>query len=544
MRHSKASAISVGLFLGMASKCLADTTAYQPCPLLRAYYLSPSIDKTSDAVKSFTNEFASLFDKLIDAGGSDDFGKITPNTTSFSVVFFSGSESLEADPVFFEYHHTASEAPKDSNLNSDTAFPLGTLSQLFTVYAWLIEIGDGHWGTSITQFLPELKSAVSTGFSVNWEEITIGSLAGHMSGLARESFACRISETCSRADFIEKFATQSPLFLPDTTPVISNAAFQILALALESHRSSNGNATFGEIISTCMFEPLNMTNSRMLSSIMNEEIFAQALNISAVGEPGALSVVSTASDLARAGHAMLSSRLVSKAVTRRWLQPVADTSNLRNSVGRPWEIYHAGQYANSSILDVYTKSGLIGHYASYFGLAPDFNVGFAILAHDTEAAHGPDLNVYADIASLAIVQLQKLAAAEMKARYVGMFEGPAGSATFNVSKDGPGLVVTSLKQGEVDLRNEIAIAAGIKTDDLDFRLYPSNIATETQQQFIAVFQDKSAPVDMGTPTCITWQDVGALGSGVDIRVLFSMDGSGRASNVTLASGSLTLSRSE
>lgn len=84
----------------------------------------------------------------------------------------------------------------------------------------------------------------------------------------------------------------------------------------------------------------------------------------------------------------------------------------------------------------------------------------------------------------------------------------------------------------------------MELDDRDFRLYPSNVATEIQHQFIAGFQDKSAPVDMDIPTCITWQDVGALGPGVvDVLFVFSMDGSGRASNVTLASGSLTLSRS-
>ncbi|KAI8295071.1 hypothetical protein K4K56_000194 [Colletotrichum sp. SAR 10_98] len=284
-----------------------------------------------------------------------------------------------------------------------------------------------------------------------------------------------------------------------------------------------------------------MTNSGLLAQ--HKKVFADGLNTSAIGEPGALSIISTASDLARAGHSMLSSRLIPKATTRRWLQPIADTSNLRNGVGRPWEIYHAGQYANSSILDVYTKTGLIGHYASYFGLAPDFNTGFAILAHDTGAARGPDLNVYADIVSLAIVQLQQLAAAEAKARYVGSFDGPAGSASFNISSDGPGLIVTSLKKGDVDLRNEIAASAGIKLENLDLRLYSSNVMTEAQHQFVAVFQDKSAPVDMGTPTCITWQDVGSLGSAVDVQFVFDMANTGKASKVTFGGGSIALLRS-
>ncbi|KAK6223854.1 beta-lactamase family protein [Colletotrichum tabaci] len=538
MRQTLPLASAVAL-ISLTPTAVADTPPYQPCPLLRAYYPAPTISKEAETVKSFAADFTSLFDHLIESNGSEDFGAITPDTTSFSVVLFSGSESIDDDPIFFEYHYTAPNAPKNSTVDVNTIFPLGTLTQLFTVYSWLVEVGDGHWDTPITVFLPELNHASAADLAVEWDDITVGALAGHMSGLARDSHACILSQPCSRADFIRNVSGQAPLFLPDTTPVISNAAFQLLVLALEAH---NGNRTFEQVLSNGVFEPLRMTNSGLLTLVKNTQIFAQDLNGSAIGEPGALSMLSTAADLARAGHAMLSSRLISPAATRRWLQPVADTSNLRNAVGRPWEIYHAGRQANSSIVDVFTKTGSIGHYASYFGLAPDLDAGFAILAHDTEAARGPDLNAYADIVSLAVAQLQELAAAEMAARYAGTFVGPAGAATFTVSGDGPGLVVSRLEAGEVDLRADIAAAAGVGLEDLDFRLYPSNVATETRHQFVAVFQDKGAPVDMGTPTCITWQDVGALGLTFDVRVVFDIDMSGKATNVTLAGGSLSLTR--
>ncbi|KAK1480145.1 hypothetical protein CCUS01_00701 [Colletotrichum cuscutae] len=544
MRQNILSIASAVASLSFLPITLAGNPVYQPCPLLKAYYHMPTIDKNAEAVKSFTKSFTGLFDQLVKAGGSEDFGEIASNTTSFSVVLFSGSDGAEEDPVFFEYHYAAPEAPQNSTLDSNTVFPLGTLTQLFTVYAWLVEVGDEQWAKPITEFLPELKH-VSTGeMKVQWDNIAVGSLAGQMSGLARESYTCVLSKYCGHDEFIDNFGSRPPLFLPDTTPIISNAAFQLLALALEANKvEGSENTTFDSILATGVFEPLNMTNSGLLSSLQDAKVFARDLNVSATGEPAALSMISSPSDLARAGHAMLNSRLIPPATTRRWLQPVADTSNLRNGVGRPWEIYHAGQYANSSVLDVFTKTGLIGHYASYFGLAPDFNAGFAILAHDTEATRGPDLNVYADIVSLAIVKLQELAANEATARYVGIFEGPGGVAAFNTSRDGPGLLVSTLTAGENDLRAQIANAAGIKLEDLDFRLYPSNVGSNTQHQFVAVFQDKSAPVDMGTPTCITWQDVDSLGSSVDVRVVFTIDASGKATNVTLNGGFLSLGRS-
>lgn len=217
---------------------------------------------------------------------------------------------------------------------------------------------------------------------------------------------------------------------------------------------------------------------------------------------------------------------------------MADTSNLRNGLGRPWEIYRAGQYANSSILDVFTKTGSgIGYYSSYFGVAPDFNVGFAILAHDTIMS--PDLNVIADIVSLALVQMQELAAQEASARFSGVYWGgndTGSSAVLNTTDDGPGLMVSVLEESGVDIRAEIAAAMRLDSlDDLDFRLYPSNVAQGSLVQFVAVYQDKSAPVDEDTPTCITWMGVGALGQGMVDRVVFELDEAGMATGLQIPS---------
>lgn len=208
---------------------------------------------------------------------------------------------------------------------------------------------------------------------------------------------------------------------------------------------------------------------------------------------------------------MLSSELVSPAVTRRWLHPNVATSNIRNGVGRPWEVYHSS--GNDTVLDVLTKTGTIGQYASYFGLTTDFNAGFAILAHDSTVEDRKlDLNVYADEVSEALEHLGLFAAGELQQSLAGTYEGPDKNsvAAFDITKDtGYGLEVQKLTIDGVDMRAQVAEKLGIKLQDLDFRIYPSNVQDESKHQFVAVFQDKSAPVDMGTPTCITWQEVGA-----------------------------------
>lgn len=187
--HLKITAVAASLLAVVSAQ---DQLPYQPCPLLRAYYPLPSINKSSSAIQAASVTFKGLFDNLIQTGCSDDFGCISPNTTSFSVVLFSGDDAAADDAIFFDYSHTVPDLTiAGSNVGLDTIFPAGTLTQVFTVYAWLIQLGDGHWADSITAFLPELATAnVSTSagdlLAVDWNGVTVGALAGHMSGIIRD----------------------------------------------------------------------------------------------------------------------------------------------------------------------------------------------------------------------------------------------------------------------------------------------------------------------------------------------------------------------
>lgn len=237
---------------------------------------------------------------------------------------------------------------------------------------------------------------------------------------------------------------------------------------------------------------------------------------------------------------MLTSKLISPSVTRRWLQTNADTSNLRNGVGRPWEIYHSGSCPTTPIRDLFIRFGSIGSYASYFGLTPDFNAGFAILAHDaTVPDRLLDLNVYADVVSESLGSLGKLAAVQMNLTYAGSYHGENGdAATFGLSQSGPGLVVQKLKVGGIDIKGQVGKELGIKASNLDFRLYPTNVEDSHMHQFTAVFQDTSALIDAGTPTCITWKDVGASSNG-EYNFIFELGRDGLATGVSLGAAHLS-----
>lgn len=128
---------------------------------------------------------------------------------------------------------------------------------VFAVYAWLLEMGE-TWDTPITQYLPELNG-------VAWEEVTIGSLAGHMSGLVRQTEACTIGTECDWDTFVEQLAVGGFLFHPDITPMVSYTTFQLLAFAMARHV---GASEYPTVLRNTVLDPLGMTSSSLLSPDM------------------------------------------------------------------------------------------------------------------------------------------------------------------------------------------------------------------------------------------------------------------------------------
>jgi len=222
---------------------------------------------------------------------------------------------------------------------------------------------------------------------------------------AKTANVCKTNEPCARESLVEHLTSLPPIQLPDTTPIYSFAAFELVAQAMEAQY----NTSFADLLTERIFNPLKPEYTSLLSP--NSSLFGDGLaNTSLNGEPASLGLASNIEDLSAFGHVLLTDELMSASETRRWLKPVTDTSNLRNAVGRPWEIYHYGEEATDPIIDVYTKSGTVGRYSSYFGLVPDYKVGFTNLAVETGDS-APDLNAYADIVLDALRSLVGLGVA-------------------------------------------------------------------------------------------------------------------------------------
>ena len=158
------------------------------CPYNGPSFPIPTDLAASDTLQAALEELTAAFDDL----KSDN--SVNPNATSWSVQVFSSSDS-DGAPLW-EHYHTApnlndSTTPGVKQVDGDTIYRLGSNTKIFTMLTFLYEAGEKYLNDPITQWVPELadladKAADDPVLNVDWEGITIGSLANHMAGIVRD----------------------------------------------------------------------------------------------------------------------------------------------------------------------------------------------------------------------------------------------------------------------------------------------------------------------------------------------------------------------
>ena len=109
---------------------------------------------------------------------------------------FSTSDS-SSDP-FWQYHYTAPTVANSTagvhQVDIDSIYRLGSITKLITVYSLLVAAGDGYWQEPVTKYVPELAEiaqgdpaeGIEDITRIRWQDITVGDLANHLSGLPRD----------------------------------------------------------------------------------------------------------------------------------------------------------------------------------------------------------------------------------------------------------------------------------------------------------------------------------------------------------------------
>lgn len=155
------------------------------CPLLGPDMPVPTALASSSSIQQAIKGFPQALKN--GSYGSIDFANV-----SFSASVFSAADNQTLYTLYNTADSVKSAHTGVNKVDGDSVYRLGSISKLLTVYAFLMQLGDTHWNDPITRYLPELKQAQSNYSSstaidsVQWEEVTLGELASHLAGIARD----------------------------------------------------------------------------------------------------------------------------------------------------------------------------------------------------------------------------------------------------------------------------------------------------------------------------------------------------------------------
>lgn len=116
---------------------------------------------------------------------------VQANETAWAVAVFSTHD----DEPLYERYFTPDYNISVAQVDRDSIFRIASVSKVFSVWSFLIEVGDEHFNDPIIRYVPELAAVSNTlgGTvvyddidTVRWEEVTLGQLASHLAGIPRD----------------------------------------------------------------------------------------------------------------------------------------------------------------------------------------------------------------------------------------------------------------------------------------------------------------------------------------------------------------------
>ncbi|KAB8232105.1 serine hydrolase domain-containing protein [Aspergillus alliaceus] len=545
------------------------------CPLLGPVYPAPKQFSNNTTFDAAAQKISNKLDEAIRSAFGSQNPVFDANATSLALQIF----SVEDSTPLLQYYYTSTLTQTATTgvrvVDENTVFRIGSVTKLLTVFLFLIEKGNVLFHEPVIKYVPELREAADdlrrNGIEkevridyVCWEEVTIGELASQLSGISRQYALGDLSlgtsklvsvgfsqlpeadippcgpplSPCDRTQFFHGLLRRHPVVPSASTPIYSNAAFQILAYALEEMIGKS----FPELLQRDLIDALGLTRSSTGKpadeyGIIPFNATTSLWSLDIREEIPAGGIYSSLKDMSTVGRAILNSTLLPLSLTRQWLKPASHTSYLSYSVGAPWEIY---SFTEPRMIDLYTKAGQIGLYSSMLAVSPDHDVGFAILAAGPGAAEVTTM-VSDIIATTTVPALEQVAKEEAHKRFSGTYSltnGSDFSVTITVD-GGPGLKVMQWINKSHNMSEAIKAAYGLtESTDVSIRLYPTGLQTSKKISFRSVIpsliQGSSQGIGPFTRSCRTWMAVDGMvyGSvGVD-EFVFEIDHRGRATAVS------------
>ncbi|KAI1100935.1 beta-lactamase/transpeptidase-like protein [Jackrogersella minutella] len=555
--------------------------AKQNCPLYGLGFPKPTNLLAQPGVKEAATALDSVFDQYIDH----------PNDTSsdgfsYSIEVFSADEE---EPLW-SHHWTA---PNLKTLNStgvhkvdgNTVYRLASVTKVVTILTFLAEVGDGLWNEPITKYIPEIKALVAgadNSHSIStpdWDSITIGSLASQLSGLVRDYALigeltqgltvdeveeigfpfieqadvppCGNQPVCNRTQFFEGIGKLPPSFAPFVTPAYSNIGYTLLGYALEQMTGKS----FSQMVQDRVITPLGLKHTfytapeDSLGVIPDPDKNSWTFDLGNESPTG--NMYTSPSDLSRLGRAILRSTLLPPLVTRRWLRPVAFSSDPKSGVGMPWGVRQLPLSEDTpyQFATTFNKAGNLGKYMALLAIIPEFDIGFSVLlAGDPPSGLG--FNIADTLSNTYLPTMVNTARIQAYDMYGGDYSSsdPALNSSLSIVVDDqtPGLSLSSWTSNGTDLL-WYSVVLGLNVSNPDpyqvqpsVRLYPTGLWDATSDggkrvAFKAVFEDLSLPSvsDAFSTDCGTWINVAGImyGSRPLDQFIFNINPAGKVMSV-------------
>ncbi|KAI1370627.1 beta-lactamase/transpeptidase-like protein [Hypoxylon crocopeplum] len=462
----------------------------------------------------------------------------------------------EADPLL-ELHHTPVTLNPNgtTTIDSQTVYRLGSISKIFAVLA-LLQQSQVKMDDNVVDYVPELlqlkgeTDEVNDITAVRWNEVTLGSLASHMSGIGADlvydlaSFPTDWTQVgfpeldassktgcagvlglppCNRTEFFRDFGKRHPVYAPFTNPVYSNVASVILGFAVEAIT----NMTYESYVKQSILAPLSMTNTTIFNGPekdawgfipVDETWWGSTLGY----EDIAGGFYSNTADLLSFGTGILKHTVLESAKTRKWMKPLSSTSSSGILMGGPWEIFRSNTVTKDKrLIEFYCKSGNLNTYNNELCLIPDYDLVITILSA------GPESNAdLVDLALTKIVQgllpaIEDAGKAEALPKFGGTYVDDTTNSTLTLSlDDAPGFAVSNWIVRDVDViknyGNFGVLSSSPEDRKVSIRLYPTNLISGCHTAWRAVF-------DIGTPEEIAQKEANSFWTDASCNTWGAMD---------------------
>ncbi|KAK6066809.1 Beta-lactamase-like protein-like protein 2 [Seiridium cupressi] len=471
------------------------------------------------------------------------------------------------------------------DITDETVYRVSSISKIFPVYA-LLQLSV-NFEVPITTYVPRLKDIetddpTSPIATVDWDHVTIGSLASHLSGISAEfgvdlagrpgppfpgfpvlagpsKPACAITgfelealQACTSEDFLRDFGVRHPVFAPYTTAVYSNVGIFLLSQVVEAV----SKVPYESYIRENILAPLGMTNTTISKPPSHTSWGAIPHNHTAWGldlgfENAAGGVYSNTKDLIAFGDSILSSKLLHPTTTNRWLKPAGFTPSAGVLVGHGWEILRTKNLTGDErITPAFYKSGHLPGYQAALILVPDYDLVLTILLAGPadEADEALEFYYRSRFIQRMVPILDQAAKDEASAKYSGTYvDDETDSRLVLGIDDGPGL---SVKEYVV---RGVNMMFGPQGNPASIRYYPSNLHTPTHEAWRSVTVTKTADelsqqdasLIWDQSSCPTFGTLDRLGYGYKAldEIIFKVDElSGTSSEIELRALQVTLKK--